>query len=223
VSGATGPSYGSRAVSSERGENGSVYVTVVGELDLSTLPELERALEADAAMFVVDLVDCDFIDSTALGVLVAARDRVDRLALIASAPEIHRMLAISGLDRIIPVYGSRRSLDESQPLVGPDDREARRQAHTRDVNEWIERAHESSGVTQGIGWFRCECGDGSCKRAIALTRIEYESARALAARFVIAPNHEHPDDRVVAEHERYTIVEKLVGQASRTALRSYPR
>jgi anti-anti-sigma factor len=223
MSGATGPSSGPRAVSSERGENGCVYVTVVGELDLDTVLELERALEADAAAFVVDLVDCEFIDSTALGVLVAARDRVDRLALIAPGAEIHRVLAITGLDRIIPVYGSRSSLDESQPPAGPDDREARRQAHTRDVNEWIERAHESLGVKQGIGWFRCECGDGSCERAIALTRIEYELVRASAARFVIAPNHEHPCDQVVAERERYTIVEKLVGRASRTALRSYPR
>ena len=99
--------YGSCSVTSEQGENGRVYVTVVGELDLYTVPELELALEADAATFVVDLVDCEFIDSTALGVLVAARDRVGRLALIAPGPEIQRTFEISGLNRIIPVYGSR--------------------------------------------------------------------------------------------------------------------
>lgn len=111
MSGSTESSYGSCTVSSEQGEDGCVYVTVVGELDLYTVPELELALEADAATFVVDLVDCDFIDSTALGVLVAARSRVGLLTLIAPGLEIQRTLKISGLDRVMPVYGSRRSLD----------------------------------------------------------------------------------------------------------------
>lgn len=107
-------------------------------------------------------------------------------------------------------------------MPSPEEREARQQAHTRVVNEWIEDAHESIGV-QGTGWFRCECGDRDCEHAIELTRTEYESVRASATRFALAPNHEHPGDRVVAEHERYTIVEKLVGRASRQAQRSYPR
>ena len=108
-------------------------------------------------------------------------------------------------------------------MPDPDTREARQQAHTRDVNEWIEGACESMGVGKGATWFRCECGDGRCERAIELTRAEYESVRASATRFATAPNHEHPGDRVVAEHERYTIVEKLVGKAARTARRSYAR
>lgn len=108
-------------------------------------------------------------------------------------------------------------------MPSPDDREARQQAHTRDVNEWIEAAHENIGIRQGGGWFRCECGDGSCEHTIELTRAEYESVRASAIRFALAPNHESPSDRVVAEHERYTVVEKLVGHASRRALRTYPR
>ena len=108
-------------------------------------------------------------------------------------------------------------------MPSPDEREARQQTRTRDVNEWIEGANESLGLAEGDGRFRCECGDGSCEHAIVLTRAEYESVRASAVRFAIAPNHEHPGDRVVAEHLRYTIVEKLVGRASRLAHRSYPR
>jgi hypothetical protein len=108
-------------------------------------------------------------------------------------------------------------------MPDPDEREARQQAHTRAVNEWIEGAHESIGVRQGAGWFRCECGDASCEHAIELTRAEYESVRASATCFALAPNHEHPGDQVVAEHERYTVVEKLAGRASRRAVRSYPR
>lgn len=108
-------------------------------------------------------------------------------------------------------------------MPSPDDREAQQQTRTRDVNEWIEGANESVGIHRGTDRFRCECGDGSCEHAIELTRAEYESVRTSAVRFALAPNHEHPGDRVVAEHERYTIVEKLVGRASRRALRSYQR
>lgn len=108
-------------------------------------------------------------------------------------------------------------------MPSPDEREARWQAHVRDVNEWIEGAEESVGLHQGTDSFRCECGDTACTHVIELTRTEYEWVRASATRFALATNHEHPGDRVVAEHERYTVVEKLVGRQSRRALRSYER
>ena len=108
-------------------------------------------------------------------------------------------------------------------MPNPDEREARQQTQTRVVNEWIERANESIGLHPGTDPFRCECGDGSCEHAIELTRAEYESVRASATRFAIAANHEHPGDRVVAEHERYTVVEKILGRGSSLAHRSYTR
>jgi hypothetical protein len=102
--------------------------------------------------------------------------------------------------------------------------EARHQTRTRAFNEGSEGAIVSMGLHEGTDPFRCECGDGACADPIALTRAEYECVRAHATRFAIAHNHENPEsDRVVAEHERYTIVEKLVGQASRHAHRNYPR
>ena len=85
-------------------------------------------------------------------------------------------------------------------------------------------ANESMGLHAGTDPFRCECGDRGCAHPIALTRAEYERVRAHATRFAIAHNHENPEsDRMVAEHERYSIVEKLVGQASRHASRNNPR
>lgn len=97
-------------------------------------------------------------------------------------------------------------------------REARCQASTRDFNEWIERASESLGLGSGVHVFRCECGDTRCDHAIELLRTEYEGVRGHPARFAIALNHENPEsDRVVAEYERYAVVEKLVGEASRHA------
>ena len=103
-------------------------------------------------------------------------------------------------------------------------REARHQTRTRAFNEWIEGANDSMGLHAGTDPFRCECGDGSCANPIALTRAEYESVRSYPTHFAIAHNHENPEsDQVVAEHERYTVVEKLVGQTARQAHRSYKR
>ena len=102
--------------------------------------------------------------------------------------------------------------------------EARHQTRTRSFNEWIEGANESMGSHVGTDPFRCECGDRGCDDPIALTRAEYERVRAHPTRFAIAHNHENPEsDGVVAEHERYSVVEKLIGRAARQAHRSYPR
>ena len=56
---------------------------------------------------VVDLADVEFIDSTALGVLIEARSRfADRGAFLLASPslETHRALQISGLDRHLSVH-----------------------------------------------------------------------------------------------------------------------
>jgi anti-sigma B factor antagonist len=111
MTGATESSFGSCWVTWEEAEHGRLYVTVAGEVDLHTAPQLERALSQPARELVVDLVDCEFIDSTGLAVLIEARGRVDRLTLIAPGVEVRRILEISGLDQIIPVHGSRGSLN----------------------------------------------------------------------------------------------------------------
>ena len=103
-------------------------------------------------------------------------------------------------------------------------REARHQTRTRAFNEWVENANESMGLHAGTDPFRCECGDTFCAKPIRLTRNEYERVRAHPTRFAIAHNHENPEsDGVVAEHQRYSVVEKLVGRTARQAHRSYPR
>src|SRR4051794_29719674 len=58
---------------------------------------------------VVDLSEVEFIDSTALGVLIEARTRVhNRRAFLLAAPglETKRALEISGLDRHFTVHDS---------------------------------------------------------------------------------------------------------------------
>lgn len=93
-------------VTTEKLSDAQYVISLSGEVDLYTAPQLEEALAQDARAYVVDLIDCEFMDSTGLGVLVAARARVERLALIAPGIEVQRILEISGMDRVFPVYAS---------------------------------------------------------------------------------------------------------------------
>jgi anti-sigma B factor antagonist len=88
-------------------------VKLGGELDLYNAPQVREALTAACAdspqRIVVDLTEVEFIDSTALGVLIEARTKLDnRRAFMLAAPglETRRALEISGLDRHFAVHNS---------------------------------------------------------------------------------------------------------------------
>lgn len=91
--------------------NGAIVVRLVGELDLYNAPEVREALlqlcEEQPQRLVVDLGDVEFVDSTALGVLIEARTKLEnRRAFLLAAPglETHRALTISGLDQHLSVH-----------------------------------------------------------------------------------------------------------------------
>lgn len=90
---------------------GACVVRLAGELDLYNAEQVRDALVgacADAPeRIVVDLDEVDFMDSTALGVLIEARTRLEnRRAFLLAAPgvETKRALQISGLDRHFTVH-----------------------------------------------------------------------------------------------------------------------
>ena len=92
--------------------DGAVVLTLAGELDLYNADEVRDAL-ADAlagspARIVVDMSDVDFVDSTALGVLIEARSKLGRSELLLAGPQLEtrRTLQVSGLDRHLPVHDS---------------------------------------------------------------------------------------------------------------------
>lgn len=91
--------------------NGAIVVRLAGELDLYNAPEVRETLLQLCAeqpqRLVVDLGDVEFVDSTALGVLIEARTKLEnRRAFLLAAPglETHRALTISGLDRHLSVH-----------------------------------------------------------------------------------------------------------------------
>jgi anti-anti-sigma factor len=90
--------------------NGAVVVHLAGELDLYNADEVRDALaEAIAGAperIVVDMEHVEFVDSTALGVLIEARTKLGRDGLALAAPRLdtRRTLQVSGLDRHLPVH-----------------------------------------------------------------------------------------------------------------------
>jgi anti-sigma B factor antagonist len=91
--------------------NGACVIRLAGELDLyNAAPVREALFEACSngpTRIVVDLSAVDFIDSTALGVLIEARTKLtNRKAFLLAAPglETKRALQISGLDRHFAVH-----------------------------------------------------------------------------------------------------------------------
>jgi hypothetical protein len=102
--------------------------------------------------------------------------------------------------------------------------EAINETRARQTNEWIEESNDKFGADHPMDEYRCECSDGRCEDIVSLTRNEYEAVRADGLRFFIAVDHENPElDRLVAAHERYSIVAKLPGEPARIALDSDPR
>jgi anti-sigma B factor antagonist len=92
-------------------QSGAVVIHLVGELDLYNAPEVRTVLlelcSEQPERLVVDLGKVDFVDSTALGVLIEARTKLDdRKTFLLAAPglETHRALSISGLDRHLAVH-----------------------------------------------------------------------------------------------------------------------
>jgi anti-anti-sigma factor len=93
----------------------SWVVTVVGDVDLHSAPELRDRLaqlgETDAKQVVVDLSECDFLDSMALGVLLGAKKRMARhgreLHVVVGSPDVRRIFEITMLDRVLDLHTTR--------------------------------------------------------------------------------------------------------------------
>jgi anti-anti-sigma factor len=76
-------------------------VRVAGELDLDTADQLARALDACQGDVVVDLAQCSFMDSSGLGALIRARNRLTTeggtLSVREAAENVRRLFELTGL------------------------------------------------------------------------------------------------------------------------------
>src|SRR3954452_5653062 len=89
-------------------------VRVSGELDQSTAPEMRTALDdalAAGANILIDLSDCEFIDSTGLSLLVEAKRDLDggerRFGVCCPDPNVRRLLELTGIDQAVNLFDTR--------------------------------------------------------------------------------------------------------------------
>ena len=100
---------------SELFDDGTYVVSVTGELDLYSAPQLETELaglhDKNVRTVVVDLTECEFIDSTALALLVKANKRLGaaqaRFSIVTADRNIRKIFEITGLDRVLTIHQTR--------------------------------------------------------------------------------------------------------------------
>jgi len=106
-------------VTREELDGGITVFTVRGELDMNTAPELEEGLEQTPAeqgtSIMLDLSECEFIDSTGIALIVRAWQRLDsggngssgELVLCCNNHQVRRLLKITGVESSISMHERR--------------------------------------------------------------------------------------------------------------------
>ena len=91
--------------------DGATILRVTGEIDLSTHERLADELTELAAKgrpIVIDMADCDFVDSSGIRSLLigqrAAGDAGASVALAGASPQVTRVLEVTGVGRAIPMH-----------------------------------------------------------------------------------------------------------------------
>ena len=89
-------------------------VSLAGELDLSTIPRVERQLFDQLrshAAIVVDLTHVNFIDSSGIALLIQAFRTTDDTGIlntvIAEGSQVERVFRLAGIDRALPLFTQR--------------------------------------------------------------------------------------------------------------------
>jgi anti-anti-sigma factor len=101
-------------------DDGVRVIAVRGELDLSTATDLEdpldEAISSGDASVLIDLSECEFIDSTGIALIVRAWQRLDlaaegegrgRVVICSDNEQVRRVLEITGIELSIPIHSAR--------------------------------------------------------------------------------------------------------------------
>jgi anti-anti-sigma factor len=101
-------------------DDGLRVIAVRGELDLSTASDLEGPLEdaisSGDASVLIDLSECEFIDSTGIALIVRTWQRLDhaadgdgsgRVVICSDNNQVRRVLEITGIELSIPIHSTK--------------------------------------------------------------------------------------------------------------------
>jgi anti-sigma B factor antagonist len=97
-----------------RSEGSWTVLDVGGEIDLFSAPQLKeeirRLIGNGTGRLLINLDQVSFMDSTGLGVLLGALKRVrgrdGALAIVCPPGPVHRVLTLTGLHKVFPIYES---------------------------------------------------------------------------------------------------------------------
>jgi anti-sigma B factor antagonist len=90
-------------------------IPFAGDLDAHTAPMLQKAVDrtlaaAPARVLIIDLSEVSFIDSSGLSVIVGAHKRLSDagagVRLVVGSPQVTKVLGLTGLDAVIPIFSS---------------------------------------------------------------------------------------------------------------------
>jgi stage II sporulation protein AA (anti-sigma F factor antagonist) len=100
--------------------DGATEIEVDGELDLSVIDQLQRAIdEAGPGSTLIDLRHCTFIDSTGIAVILRAHQQREkdggRIVVHSLSPAVLRIFTITGLIGNGLVFADR---DEASADIG---------------------------------------------------------------------------------------------------------
>jgi anti-anti-sigma factor len=82
---------------------GCRQIEIHGELDLAVADRLQEAIDRGAGhrQILIDLADCDFIDSTGIAVILRAHNQLEekgrRLSVCEANSQVLRVLTVTGL------------------------------------------------------------------------------------------------------------------------------
>jgi anti-anti-sigma factor len=86
-----------------RRDDGCYLIEIAGEVDLAQTDRLSAALArgADHQAVLLDLSQCEFMDSSAIGLIILSNLQLERdgrrLALLTPGAEVMRVLTLTGL------------------------------------------------------------------------------------------------------------------------------
>jgi len=104
-----------------------------------------------------------------------------------------------------------------------EERMAKNEAASREINEEVERAHQTDPPGMHIQ-MSCECALKTCGRAITITVDEYRHVRMDPRQFAVVPEHFIGNiEWIVYENDRFAVVAKREGMTADVARDENPR
>ena len=85
-------------------------ITVAGDLDMATAPELEAVCAPIDGRLAIDLSSVRFIDSSGLRALFAVNQAADPVALLSPSAVVRRLLSLTDMDQVFTIADDESDL-----------------------------------------------------------------------------------------------------------------